>query len=142
MAYVRIPKGEYTSPASSLPVVHLPGSQAKVLLATYGGLAQTCLEVQRQVPAIGVMVFNRLRPVDGAALADIWSGYERVIIVEDHFAETGLYSTACRVVAEHHLPTRLESRAPSEYYMDVGTSQDYFWKKFRGDTASLVSDLR
>ena len=108
-AYIRVPKGEYVKPASSEPVVYLPGEQSGVLLATYGGPAQACLQAQEKSPGLSVMVFNRLRPIDDEAIAAIWSHYDRLVIVEDHAAETGLYSSACQIVAKHRLSLVIES---------------------------------
>lgn len=140
-AYVRIPKGSFPRPDSPDPIVHLPGAESSVLLCSYGGPAQACLQAQQRDPRLSVMVFNKLRPVDDQFVAEQLSRYERVIVVEDHFAETGLYSTICQVVAGNRLALALESRAPKEYYFDVGNSQEYFWKKFGGDADSLAQVL-
>lgn len=137
-AYVRIPKGEFAEPKSAERFVLLPGSANHTLIVTYGGVAQAAITAQRTNPRLAVMVFNCLRPLNEDAVAAIWSRYDRVIIVEDHFAETGLFASACQIVVKYELELQLESRAPSQYCMEVGSSAEHFWKDFGADAASLA----
>ena len=141
-AFVRIPKGEFAQPESAEPVVHLPGTQSDTLLATYGGTVRACLQAQQIDPRLSVMVFNRLRPIDDEAVAAIWSRYDRLVVVEDHFAETGLYSTACQILAKHRQPMIIESRAPSEYCFEVGNGPEHFWKKYGIDARGAGPGFR
>lgn len=137
-AYVRIPKGEFAEPRSAKRVVLFPGSGNDTLIVTYGGVAQAAITAQRTNPRLAVMVVNRLRPLDEDEVAAIWSRYGRVIVVEDHFAETGLFATAAQIVTKYRLPLALESRAPREYCMEVGGNAEHFWKNFGADAASLA----
>lgn len=137
-AYIRIPKGEFAAPATAEPAVLLPGSGARSLIITYGGLAQAAIAAQRLNPALSVMVMNRLRPLDDAFLSATWSRYERLIVVEDHFAETGLFASVAEIIAVRRLPLSLESRAPGRYFMHVGCTAEYFWKSIDADADSLA----
>jgi len=141
-AYVRIPKSESRYSESSEPMVYLPGQDQRILVCTYGGLAPVAVEAQRLAPAISALVFNRLRPLSGDAIASVLSRHQRVVVVEDHFAETGLYSSLCQVAAARRMPVAIESRAPTDYTLTVGTSPAFFLRSFRGDASSLAEDLR
>lgn len=140
-AYIRIPKGSFPKPASPDPVVHLPGAQSDVLVVTYGGLANAYIQAQQQEPRLALMVFNRLRPIDEDAVANVWSRYSRIIVVEDHFADVGLFATACQIAVKQGLSVRLESRAPTRYYREVGDGPEHFWKKFGADPKSLLAEV-
>jgi transketolase len=141
-AYVRIPKGSFSKPASAEPVAHLPGTErSDTLVVTYGTLANAYIQAQANEPRLNVMVFSRLRPIDDQAVADVWSRYARVVVVEDQFAEVGLYSTACQIAARHGLPARIDTRAPLRYYREVGDGPEHFWKKFGADPGSLLPQL-
>ena len=141
-AFIRIPKGEFKVPASADPFVHVAGRHHRVALATYGGLAQACLSAQENNRDIGVLVFNRLRPLDGENVARVLMLYNHVVVVEDHFAESGLYSSLCQIIAEQRLGTQISSRAPQAYSFEVGDSPEYFWRKFAADSESLTADFK
>jgi transketolase len=140
-AYVRIPKGSFPNPASAEPVVHLPGAQSDVLVVTYGGLASAYVQAQKLDPRLALMVFNRLKPVDEESVAEVWSRYSRIIVVEDHFAEIGLFATACQVAVTQRLSVQIESRAPVRYHREVGDTPEHFWKKFGGDPKTLLREV-
>lgn len=141
-AYVRIPKNESRYSESAEPIVYLPGTKPGSLICTYGGLAPVAVEASRLNPSISVLVVNRLRPLADDALVPLLANHRRTVVLEDHFAETGLFSSICQVSVQHGLPLAIESRAPVDYSLTVGTSQGFFLRSFRGDSASLAEDLR
>ena len=141
-AYVRIPKGEYAEPGSSLNYVTLEGESQDVVLVSYGSAVQTCLDVYRQNPKLSLLVVNRLHPLESKELADILAPYRRIVVVEDHFPLTGLYGSLCEIVARYRLKGLIESVAPTQYCFEVGTSPDYFLRKFGLDASSLLQHLR
>lgn len=141
-AYVRIPKSESRYSESVNPLVYLPGTERDVLLCTYGGLAPVAVEAQRLNPAISVMVVNRLRPLADDDLASTLHKHRRLVVLEDHFAETGLFSSLCQLATSRNMNVAIESRSPSDYTLTVGTSPGVFLRSFRGDAASLAEDLR
>ena len=137
-AYVRIPKGAHAEPASDEHVVKLPGAADDVLLVSYGNPAQACLEARCRDPRLSVLVVNRLHPLDEECLAEMLAPHRRILIVEDHFPQAGLYGSLCEFAARHPLRGRLESVAPNDYTFDVGSSPDYFFRKFGMDVPSLL----
>lgn len=137
--YLRVPKGDFRNPPSREHIVHLPGNENETLLASYGSPVQACLKAQEINRRLGVLVFNRLRPVNDKEIASTLSGYRRIIVVEDHFAETGLYATLCQILATKRISIEVETRAPLDYYFDSGASPEHFWKKFGADATQLAS---
>ena len=137
-AYVRIPKGGHAEPASDEHVVKLPGVADDVLLVSYGNPAQACLEARCRDPRLSVLVVNRLHALDEESLAEMLATHRRIVVVEDHFPQAGLYGSLCEFAARHPLRGRLESVAPNDYTFDVGSSPDYFFRKFGMDVPSLL----
>lgn len=138
-AYVRIAKGEPAEPASADDVVYVPAARPRVLLASYGTPAGHCLEAAAARDDVSVLVFNRLRPIDWNAIGPALAAHAHTIVVEDHFPEHGLYGTLCRLVQEHGLVTRIRSLAPGSFNLTVGTSNAYYYKIYKLDTAGLLS---
>ncbi len=130
-AYVRIPKGSGHLLDSDLR----PSRRA--LLLTYGGMASECFKAQRLATSLSVSTVCRLNPLGIMDRID----FNSLVVVEDHFADTGLFSSVCRLVAEYRLPIEVVSRAPSGYYRESGDNPAHFWKKFRGDAESLAEDF-
>lgn len=140
-AYVRVPKGGFAVPDSTADAVLLPGTQRKDVLVSYGSVAQNCLAYQAEHPEVAVLVLNKLHPLpEGPVLSEL-DGYERAVIVEDHFAASGLYGSLCQHRLGRPAGPRLISLAPSEYPMDVGASPAYFHRRFGLDPAGIASAL-
>lgn len=137
-AYVRIPKGDYKSPASGEHIVKLAGGTNDVLLVSYGTPAQACMEARNRDPRLSVLIMNRLRPLDEKVLAEALAPHARIFVVEDHFPSTGLYGSLCEFAAQHPLQGRLLSLAPRDYTLEVGTSSDYFYRKYGIDPAGIL----
>ena len=137
-AYVRIPKGDYKTPDSDDHMVKLAGESDDTLLVSYGTPAHACLEASKRNPRLSVLVINRLRPLDDKALSDALAPHARIFVVEDHFASTGLYGSLCEFVAQHPIRGRLHSLAPRDYTLEVGTSSDYFHRKYGIDPAGIL----
>lgn len=137
-AYVRIPKGEYAEPTSDEHMVMLPGEVQGVLLVSYGSPAQICLEARRRDPRLSVLIVNRLQPLDEESLAVGLAPYRRIVVVEDHFPRGGLYGSLCEFAARHTMRGRLESIAPTDYTFEVGSSPNYFFRKFGMDVPALL----
>ena len=60
------------------------------------------------------------------------------MVVEDHFADSGLYGALCRLVVRHRLNVRVESVAPDGYTLEVGTNPEYFARRFGLDVDALI----
>ncbi len=140
-AYLRIPKGSFKEPASTAPLWKRAGSNPETVLVTYGSLAQTCLEVQQQDPRVSVVVVNRLRPLDAADFQEALGPHARILVVEDHFPETGLYGSLCELAARKVFTGSLQPLGPLGYDLEVGTSALHFHRKLGLDAAGILKAL-
>jgi transketolase len=137
-AYIRIPKGDFARPSSDGHIVKISGRQDDVAFVSYGSPAHTCLEALDRDPRVSVIVINRLRPLDARTLTDALTPHSRIIVVEDHFPNSGLYNSLCEFVAENPVRGKLSSLAPHEYTLDVGASPNFYAKKFGIDVQALL----
>ena len=141
-AYVRIPKGGFAAPNSTAEAVLQPGTEREILLITYGALAQNCLAVQQADPRVAVLICNCLRPLDEENLAAALSAHRRVIVVEDHFAASGLYGSLCELIVRRRLAVALDSLAPRPGYpLEIGGSAEFFYRQYGLDVAGIRRTL-
>lgn len=141
-AYIRIPKGGNIEPASDEHMVHLKGTGHDTLLVSYGNPAQACLEARKLDPSLSVLVINRLRPLEESVLSKALSGYKSIFVVEDHLPQSGLYGSLCEFAVRTHVAGKIFSLAPTNYTFDVGTSPDYFFKKYGIDTPGILNSIK
>ena len=141
-AYIRVPKGEHREPDSEEHMVHLRGQQGGTVLISYGNPLQACLQARDSDSDLGVIAINRLRPLSDDALRDALSQYRNAVVVEDHFPNSGLYGSLCEFVNRKQIPTRLIPLAPTTYTFDVGTSPEYFARKFGLDSEGILQKVQ
>ena len=141
-AYIRIPKGEHREPDSKEHMVHLSGQKGGTALISYGNPLQACLQARDKNPSLGVIAINRLRPLTDELLKAALSQYGTAIVVEDHFPNSGLYGSLCEFVNRRQVPIRLFPLAPTTYAFDVGTSPEYFARKFGLDSDGILQKVQ
>jgi len=136
--YVRVPKGNFDVPACTDDLVLLEGRRRDVLLVSYGGLAQNCLSVQAEDDTVSVLVANRLHPLDEDRVIDLLTRFEQVLVVEDHFPQTGLYGALCRLAGAQRVGVALTALGPCDGYdFQVGKSAAYYHAKQRTDVPGI-----
>lgn len=139
-AYIRIPKGEFQNPNSTDDFVLLKGtSENKKLLVSYGSPAQECLTAQGSNANLSVLIFNKLVPIGSPGLEDILISYDEIVVVEDHFASTGLFGLICEFCITNGIYKKIKSLAPKDYIFEVGRSNSYFHNRFGIDSTSLIT---
>ncbi len=136
-AYIRIPKGAFEQPDSDQDFVYLEGKKEGILLISYGFPVQNCLKVQAQNENVSLLVCNRLRPLDAGIMKEVLKSHSRAMIIEDHFPDSGLYGLLCQFCMEHEIPCKLESIAPDQYSLHVGSSPAYYASRYGYDVESL-----
>lgn len=141
-AYVRIPKGAAKIPPSTEHIVTLSGEKNEIALVSYGTPVQECLSAQMKDPSLSVIVINRLRPLQEDKIIDALAPYRRIFVVEDHFPSCGLYGSLCEIVVTHNLPFRMHSLGPRDYTLEVGTSNEFFHRKYGIDSENILQAVR
>ncbi|MCW3105825.1 MAG: tktC [Segetibacter sp.] len=139
-AYIRIPKGEFQKPDSERDMVLIEGNSKSTLLISYASPAQECIKAQENNPELSVLIFNKLRPVDAGVLQNILSTFDKLVVIEDHFASSGLYGMLCEFCMTHQIFKRIKSIAPTDYIFEVGRASNFFHEKI-GFVAEKLQNL-
>ncbi|HEY9786461.1 MAG TPA: transketolase C-terminal domain-containing protein [Candidatus Obscuribacterales bacterium] len=113
-----------------------------LLIVAMGSIAtEACAaaeELAKQGVSCAVAVVSCLNPAPVRDLADLLSGYQRVICVEAHYANGGLGSLVAEVIAENGINCRLTRSAVKENPHGVIGSQDFLYRKYGISRASLI----
>ena len=139
--YIRIPKGNPLKPDSVADLVFFGSADARIVLITYGTLAQECLKAQELNPEISVIIINRIYPLDEQLLLENLKLHKVVISVEDHFPTAGLYSSICEVVVRNRLNIEVIATGPTSAAFEVGGTADYYHQIFGLDSGSLIKQI-
>ena len=73
---------------------------------------------------------NKLYPLQERLLIDKVKKYNKIIIAEDHFPNSGLYGQFIELLYRNHIDTELVSLSPDNYTLDVGNSSEFYLKKY------------
>lgn len=114
-SYVRIPKGEGVLLADR----RNSATENRKIVVTYGSAAKEGIAYAEEnnldfivIDVLGVGSFN--------ALDTSCSEYKEIIVVEDHFPNTGMYSYVTQWVNARKLGIHVKSISPTEYSLNVG----------------------
>ena len=119
-AYIRIPKGEYTGNQSLEDFTYIGKAGSSTLVVTYGELAQLCSDYQSGGGEFSLLICNQLHPLDLMVILPFLEKFARIIVIEDHSYQSGLYSSIASLVCENGLKiAKLCSIAPRKYRFDV-----------------------
>ncbi len=114
-SYVRIPKGEGVLLANRRNNV----SENKKIVVTYGSAAKEGI-AYAEANNTDFIVIDVLGIGSFTALDTSCAGYQELIVVEDHFPNTGMYSYATQWVNERELGIHVKSISPRGYSLNVG----------------------
>ena len=124
--YIRIPKGNFENPVSSDDIIYIEGDKEKPIYVSYGSPSQFILKKR---PNSSHLIVNKLHPLDQKILTKILQKYHKAVVIEDHFASTGLFSSIAAILVNEKTP-HLVSMAPRKYDFTVGENIGYFHDKF------------
>ena len=131
-AYIRVPKGEFIGNEIQDDFAMVRCESRETLVVSYGELAQLCSEVGSANYQYSLMVMNRLHPLTDDSLRGLFQSYKRVIVIEDHFKETGIYSSLAMKFADWGFQgINLYSICPNKHRFDVKRqSKEYLHELF------------
>src|SRR5258705_2855187 len=97
-AYLRIGKGAYDLSIQSNRINHMVADSAKadMLVITHGNILENIMKGLAGDETISVYCMNRLKPLPGKELEELFSRFPVILVVEDHFAGSGLFNSLCQ----------------------------------------------
>ena len=136
--YIRVPKGNPINPDSSDDVILIGSPKSEVAIVTYGGLVQECLKVHEANSKVAIIVINQIFPLDEDRIIEYLGGKRQILVVEDHVPKTGLYGSLCELMVRANIGVNIEGLGPTEPVFEVGSTPDYYFRRFGLDSDSLL----
>lgn len=142
-AYIRIGKGSYNDEQiHSCNGKIVTNYGAKKVIITHGNILDFVVEAAQQTKNTDVYYINKIKPVSYDEISYIISKYDEVIVVEEHFASSGLYNTLCQMIVENKLyGTKIEVIAPKDEFPSHVGSKIYFADKYGYSPEKLAQYL-
>lgn len=132
-AYVRIGKGSYNLhiEQNGLNCFVKENTDSDLLLITHGVTLQNCIDAASIVSDVSIFCMNKIKPLNRSEMKTILSRYSKIVVVEDHFASSGLYNILCQFVVDMQmLNLQLFSLSPDEEYEDMVGDSNFFAEKY------------
>jgi len=109
----------------------------ETLFISYGNLTSTLLKLKND-NSRNIMLLNKIHPIlDNTEIIKTVKRFKKLIIVEDHFSISGIFSTFCIMKNKYSLKQDIVSFSPKKYDLKVGTTQEFYLKKNKLDYESL-----
>jgi transketolase len=116
------------------------------VIATHGSIAEEVVRAADELAGRGLKVqvlsFPLLHPFPGEEARALLEGAGRVIVVEEHHADTGLFSLLALEAARVGAAWRLSARGLPARNLDEVRNRDGFRSQFGLDAKSLVAELQ
>lgn len=110
----------------------------KTLFISYGNLSKTLLKLNNQNKK-NILLLNKIHPLtDDVTIIQTLKKFRKLIIVEDHFSISGLYSLFCQMKNKYSLKQDILSISPQKYDLKVGRTKEFYLKKNKLDYKSLI----
>ena len=128
-AYVRIGKGnfqveEYPGVVNHM-VIDRPGSS--LLIITHGTMVENCVKAAHADMRYSLYCMNKVKPLDHEELYELFKRFDKVLVVEDHLRDTGLFNSLCQFAVENGFTdVHLHCLAPENRYDDRIGDKEYF----------------
>lgn len=132
-AYIRIGKSSYNleTPADNMNYMAKNSNNSEILVITHGTMLENCLKATDENNDFSVYVMNKIKPLSGAKLRELFEKYSKIVVVEDHMISSGLYNSLCQHFVEMQIK---ESKlyglgVPDVFEKRVG-NKDYFADRY------------
>jgi transketolase len=140
-AYIRIPKGSPSIKNNYEDFIYLSNNSNENLLISYGTVSQHCLDLYNSKNNTSVLILNKLYPLQEKLLIDKVKKYNKIIIAEDHFPNSGLYGQFIELLYRNNVNTEVVSLSPDNYTLDVGNSSEFYLKKYNLTKQQILKNL-
>lgn len=127
--FFRLAKGDFSQFNETKDFFYCEGDVAtKILYISYGNLSKTLFDLYRNDQK-NILLLNKIHPIENKELVEIFNKYEKILVIEDHFASSGVYSSMCILKNEYELKANIHALSPKTYDFNVGINQDYYLNK-------------
>ena len=128
-AYIRIGKKgvDVKMGGNRLNYMAHTDDDSDILVVTHGTTLGNCMGAAKAGRDFSIYCMNRIKPIDETEFKGLFEKYKKIVIVEDHFVESGLFNSINQLFAQiRPIGTALFSLGPSEHYEERVGDSDYF----------------
>lgn len=136
--FFRLAKGNFSSinEVKDFFISHKSKSD-QTLFISYGNLTNVLLKLNNE-NSKNIMLLNKIHPIiDDVKIIKTVKNFKKLVIVEDHFSISGIYSTFCQMKNKYSIDQEIVSCSPTQYDLKVGRSQEFYLKRNKLDYESL-----
>ena len=135
--FFRLAKGDFSHFNETKDFYYREGDIAtKILYLSYGNLSKILFDLHKNDQK-NILLLNKIHPIENKELVEIFNRYEKILVIEDHFPSSGVYSSMCKLKNENQLKARISALSPKNYDFNVGVNQEFYLKKNQIDYESL-----
>lgn len=136
--FVRVPKGSYDEVQTPNDYLFIKKKSSSVVV-TYGNMVKEYSEIINK-KEISFLILNKIHPLENK-YKKILSNFKKIFVAEDHFPDSGMYSSICQLMAKSKKKILIESLAPKNYNLKVGQNSEYFYNFYNFDKNSLLKKV-
>ncbi len=90
--------------------------KAPLLVISHGKMIANALKAHTGAPCFDLFAMDRIKPLDGNRLKELFADYRAIVVAEDNF-KSGLYNSVAQWMAENNIKdTRIHSISAEEKY--------------------------
>jgi len=141
-SYIRIPKGSPSIDNNINDYMCIGKKENDNLLVSYGTLSNQCIELSKKHINTSALILNKLYPLEEIKIFNIIKNYNKLIVIEDHFAHSGIYSQLVEILYKNKINKNIISLAPNEYTLDVGNTPDFYFNKYNLSSEKIENYLK
>jgi transketolase len=111
-----------------------------ILVVTHGMTLSNCMEAVKGARRFSIYCMNRIKPIDRTEVEKLFETYKKIVVVEDHFVDSGLSNSLNQLFAQiRPTGTAIFSLGPSEHYEEEVGDSDYFADKYGYSSEKIIA---
>tara|TARA_B100000579_G_C22777404_1_gene827372 strand:- start:580 stop:1476 length:897 start_codon:yes stop_codon:yes gene_type:complete len=145
-SYIRLGKSDYDiAPISDGVNYFVKKEEDKSkLIIVHGTVLENVMEAVKEDYEISVFCMNKIKPMNEQTVNYLFSNFQKIIVIEDHSLETGLYNTLCQEKnkiksKKNHIFTKI---APPSIYQEIVGDKSFYDKLYGLDPKSIKAFIK
>lgn len=125
-SFIRVSKGDLEEEAEvTVPNHFIKKVKGDTLIISHGKMISNALRAFEMNPKFSIFAMDRIKPLDGSVLIDLFRKYNNIYILEDNF-RSGLFNSICQwSIESSSCHKNIFSLSPEESYDAVLGNSEY-----------------
>jgi len=115
---------------------------APVLVISHGKMISNALDAHKIFPKFSIFAMDMIKPLDDNLLADLFSRFKNIVVIEDNFS-SGLFNSICEWVVRNNVDyKKIVPISPDESYDEIVGDPFYLEGKHGISPDKIVYQIR